>query len=174
MIAAGIGALATVAAAIIAAVAASDADSSPPGAVPTSVVGSTAPATSAPSVQPPTGDEPVRFQGAVRLTASGLDLDHVPPSASWEELRFDPAGKGLSVGPAASSAAWSGTSPATRRHCTQALALNPHEPGFSFGALQAGTAFCLRTNVGRVAFLRVRQVIEDVAVLDALIWEQRD
>lgn len=174
LIAAGIGALATVVGAIIAAVAASDDDPSPVSTALPQVTSSPIRATPSSAVQSPTDAGPVRFQGVVQLTSSGLDLDHIPPSPSWEELRYDAApGKGLSVGPAASSAPWTGASSPDRGQCAQALASNPHEPGHVFGVPQAGTGFCLRTNVGRVAFLRVRQVIEDVTLLDAMIWEQR-
>ncbi|MFI6481167.1 hypothetical protein ACIBH1_24770 [Nonomuraea sp. NPDC050663] len=172
LIAAGIGALATVAAAVIAAVATSGDEPSPTSTAHTPVVSSTPRALPTSLVQP-TGDEPVRFRGAVRLTASGLDLDHVPPSISWEELRYAP-GDGLSVGPAASSASWTGTEAPSRGKCEEILASDPHEPGHALGTPQPGTGLCLRTNVGRVAFLRVRQVIEDVVLIDTVIWEQRD
>ncbi|NUT38927.1 MAG: hypothetical protein HOV86_02980 [Thermoactinospora sp.] len=54
------------------------------------------------------------------------------------------------------------------------LACNQHDPGHTLGISQAGAGLCQRTDVGRVAFLRVRPVIEEVVLIDTVIWGRRD
>ncbi|WP_203994989.1 hypothetical protein [Sphaerisporangium rufum] len=173
-----IGAAATVVAAVIGVLGSGDGDhataASPP---PTTAFPATPPFRSGSSNSTPltpatTDSAEIRFQGRVRLTSGGLDLDHIPPDSSFEELRYETQpGPGLRVDPALAAALWRTSGAPTRKACAHALDTSPLSPDHRFDDPAPGTTFCLRTNRDRVAFVQVLQAVDEGLALQVIVWD---
>ncbi|WP_433243545.1 hypothetical protein ACQPYK_40020 [Streptosporangium sp. CA-135522] len=117
------------------------------------------------------GDRTVRYHGTLLLTRSGFDLDHRTPDPSWEDLRYDDrSGAGVFVGPASASAPWTAGSAPSHAQCEKALEAGTWRPGHRFGDAAPGTAFCMRTNIDRVAYIRIVEKTEEGVLVDITVW----
>ncbi|MFD0889787.1 hypothetical protein ACFQ08_35050, partial [Streptosporangium algeriense] len=119
-------------------------------------------------------DRTAQYQGARMLTVGGLDLDHIPPDPSWEDLRYEKRpGRGIMVGPALVSVVWSAAKAPSRAQCEEALGAGL-PAGHVFGHAAPGTAFCMWTNVDNVAFVRVAgQEGEEGVPVDLVVWPKQ-
>ncbi|WP_386187104.1 hypothetical protein [Streptosporangium jomthongense] len=119
-------------------------------------------------------DRTAQYQGTRMLTESGLDLDHVPPDPSREDLRYEKRpGRGIMTGPSLVSVVWSAPKAPSRAQCEEALGAGL-PAGHVFGHTAPGTAFCMWTNVDNVAFVRVSGPEGEEGVpVDIVVWPKQ-
>nr|BFE87088.1 hypothetical protein GCM10020093_096890 [Planobispora longispora] len=77
----------------------------------------------------------------------------------------------MSVAPALASAPWTGQNPPSSAQCEEALRKSPWKSGHGFASPPPGTAFCMRTNVERLAHIRIVRTVDEGFLVDVLVWQ---
>jgi hypothetical protein len=120
-------------------------------------------------------DALVRWQGKVRLTDDGKNLDNIPPSTGdpvFNTVGFDPEDRTLRIHTWSEGAIWSSSVAPTKQDCLNMVAtqtLSDDEKD----ALPARKRFalCLYTFDERIAHIRVTEVGQMYVMAEAVVWE---
>ncbi|MBB5868271.1 hypothetical protein F4553_001650 [Allocatelliglobosispora scoriae] len=116
----------------------------------------------------------VRWQGTLRITGSGMDLDSVPPrsGSSGGDIRQSFYGTALITNPGTEAALWESDAVPTRDQC--ALLTSTQALGGSTVAEEprAGMTFCFFTRGNRSSFLKIVKLTDDGFMADVIVWQK--